>query len=170
MASATAAIAGPIELVTNGGFTSSSNTVNHAFGSNSSSSAPYASQGVSGWTGNGGYSLYFFAGTQTTQSAVSRYGGTSERFNSSMNQLSPNCGNFVALDGDTNIQGGILKNIPNFIAGQQYTLSFYWAGSHLQSTQGPTTDSLNVRIGSDSSATIKTVSNIMIGFVPYMLQ
>lgn len=170
VASASAAIAGPTELVTNGGFESSSYTVNHEFGTIASFSAPQASQGVTGWTGNGGYNLYFIGGTQTTQSAVSRYPGTNERFYPSMNQLSPNGGNFVALDGDTSIQGGISQNVQNFIAGQQYVLSFYWAGGQLASAQGPTTDSLKVQVGNDLSVTTDIISNISTGFVPWMFQ
>ena len=170
LASASAAIAGPTELVTNGGFEASSYTVNHEFGTISSYSAPQSSQGVTGWTGNGGYNLYFIGGTQTTQGAVSRYGGTNERFYTSMNQLSPNGGNFVALDGDTTIQGGISQNVQNFIVGQQYVLSFYWAGAQLRSAQGPTTDSLKVQVGDDLSVATDIVSNTSMGFVPWMFQ
>ena len=170
LASASAAIAGPTELVTNGGFEASSYTVNHEFGTISSYSAPQSSQGVTGWTGNGGYNLYFIGGTQTTQGAVSRYGGTNERFYTSMNQLSPNGGNFVALDGDTTIQGGISQNVQNFTVGQQYVLSFYWAGAQLRSAQGPTTDSLKVQVGDDLSVATDIVSNTSMGFVPWMFQ
>lgn len=163
-------IAGPTELVMNGGFESTSYTANHEFGAVSSFTAPQSSQGVTGWTGNGGYNLYFFGGTQTTVGATSRYGGTREKLYPSANQLSPNGGNFVALDGDSTIRGGISQNVQNFIVGQQYVLSFYWAGAQLISASGATTDSLNVQVGNDLSTTTNVVANASTGFVPWMLQ
>ena len=170
VASATAAIAGPTELVTNGSFEASSYTANHEFGTVSSFQAPASSQGVTGWTGNGGYNLYFFGGTQTTVGATTRYGGTQEKLYPSANQLSPDGGNFVAFDGDTTIQGGISQTVQGFVVGQRYLFSFYWAGAQLATRSGATTDSLQVQIGNDLSATTNIIANVSTGFVPWMLQ
>ncbi len=165
------AMAGPTELVLNGSFENSTYTTNNEFGSSVGNvTKSGVSQGITGWTGNGGYDLYFLAGTQSTQNAVSRYGGTRELLWPSVNALSPSGGNFVALDGDTTIQGGLSQTVGGFVPGQRYLLSFYWAGGQLQSAQGITTDSLIVSAGSDLAVTTPIVTNASEGFVPWMQQ
>ena len=95
-----AAYAGPVNLVTNGDFNSSAYTVNHQFGSGSSvPTSQGGAQGVDGWTGNGGYDLFFTStGSSTTQSAVSQYPGGQEDL--WWGGAAPAGGSVVGKDGD----------------------------------------------------------------------
>lgn len=136
-------------LVTNGDFSGTTFTQNNQFGTG------YGGQGVTGWQGNGGYNLYFFAGTATTTSANSQYGGTAERLWAVT--ASPTGGNFVALDGDqggpgqANVQGAISQTIGGLTIGSKYLLTFSWGAGQLQSRNGATTEQLQVTFGTNPS-------------------
>lgn len=137
-------------LVTNGGFESSTYTSNTQFG------ATFGGQGVTGWTGAGGNQLefYFFGGTQATTNAVNQYGDPKGYFRPNFTTLSPNGGgNFVALDGDSDYAGFISQTINGLTVGQQYKLTFDWAASQLINRSGATTDSLRVSFGSSTQST-----------------
>ena len=54
-------------MKTNGTLAATTFTTNNQFGTG------FGGQGVTGWTGNGGYNLFFFNGTATTISANSQY-------------------------------------------------------------------------------------------------
>ncbi len=144
-----------INLVTNGDFESSSYIHNNQFGTG------FGGQGVTGWTGNGGYNIYFFGGTATTNSANTQYnqpGG----FNTGLEKLyngpgftgsSPAGGNFVALDGDPGAQGGISQQITGLITGATYLLTFDWGAGQVQSRSGATTEQLQVSLGGETHST-----------------
>lgn len=153
----TAAIAGPVNLVTNGTFSASSYANNSQFGT------PYGGQGVTGWTGGTGYELYFFGSTATTNSAASQY---DSGYNTGAEKLwadgTPN-GNFVALDGDPSFQSTISQSIAGLTVGDHYSVSFSWGGAQLQSRTGPTTEQLQVSLGT-SALTTQIVSNPSMGF------
>ncbi len=124
-------------LVQNGDFSSSSYAVNHQFGSGGSVPAP--AQGVTDWTGNDGYNLYFIAGTDTTVSAIAQYGGGKEKlYGPAGGNTSPSGGNFVGLDGEQTpgVQGAINQTINGLVAGQQYQLAFDWGAGQVQSRYG----------------------------------
>src|SRR5437899_7817137 len=76
-------------LVTNGSFTSSA----YAAGTNNQFGTGFGGQGVTGWTGNGGYNIWFGGSPQTN--AVSQYPTTGEHFGPNFNALSPDGGAFV---------------------------------------------------------------------------
>ena len=145
----------PVNLVTNGDFSSTTYTQNNQFGTG------YGGQGVTGWTGNGGYSLYFFAGTASTVSANSQYGGGREDLWSAT--TSPTGGNFVALDGASGVQGGMSQNISGLTAGDTYALTFSWGAGQIQSRTGATTEQLQASLGGQSFLT-NVVSNPSQGF------
>jgi PEP-CTERM motif len=139
-------------LVTNGDFSSSSYTQNHQFGLAS------GGQGVTGWTGNNGYDIYFFGGTATTVNTIGQYTGTgNEKLYSVPASMT---GNFVALDGEqtSGVQGSISQNITGLIHNTAYQLSFDWGAGQLQSRTGATTETLDVSIGGFSFVT-PTLSN-----------
>lgn len=146
-----------VELVTNGGFESGP-AVNTQFGGQSGGGYT-ASQSVTGWTGLGGTHLqfYFVGGTQSTVDAIDRYDDPLDRFGPSFNTLSPNGGNFVALDGDqdptVNVQGGISQIINGLTVGQQYQLTFNWGAAQLANRTGPTTEQLHIQFGSSAADT-----------------
>jgi hypothetical protein len=133
-------------LVTNGDFSATTYTQNNQFGTG------YGGQGVTGWTGNGGYNLYFFAGTATTVSANSQYGGGLEKLYGPL-PASPTGGNFVAIDGDLGAQGRISQSIAGLVVGQQYLLSFDWGAGQVQSRTGATTEEFSVSLGGETHTT-----------------
>ena len=143
---ATFAPAAQANLVTNGDFSATTFTQNNQFGTG------YGGQGVTGWTGNGGYNLYFFAGTSTTVGANSQYGGTLEKLFGPVPN-SPTGGNFVALDGDASLAGRISQTITGLVSGAKYELSFDWGAGQLQSRTGATTEELSVSLGGETHST-----------------
>ena len=145
----------PVNLVANGDFSSSTYTTNNQFG------AGYGGQGVTGWTGNGGYNLYFFAGTATTVSANSQYGGGREDLWGVTG--SPTGGNFVALDGASGVQGGISQSVSGLTPGETYALTFSWGAGQIQSRNGATTEQLRASLGNQFYLT-NVVSNPSHGF------
>ena len=150
-----AAFASPVNVVTNGDFSSSTYTQNNQFGTG------YGGQGVTGWTGNGGYDLYFFGNTATTVSANSQYPGSGEKLWQVTN--SPTGGNFVALDGDPAVQGGISQTVNGLTVGDTYALTFSWGAGQLQSRNGNTTEQLKASLGNQSFLT-SVASNPAQGF------
>lgn len=137
-------------LVTNGGFETSTYTSNTQFG------AGFGGQGVTGWTGAGGNHLqfYYFGGTQATTNAVNQFGDPKGYFRPNFATLSPHDGgNFVALDGDGDYSGTISQTITGLTAGKHYTLTFDWAASQLINRSGPTTESILVTFGTSSQST-----------------
>jgi PEP-CTERM motif/Protein of unknown function (DUF642) len=163
---ASAAYAGP-NLVTNGDFETSSYTSSNQFGTGT------GGQGVTDWTGNGGYNIYFIGGTATTVSANTQFGGNSEKLYSGpgFTGSSPAGGNFVALDGDPTVGGGgaISQTINGLTIGDQYTLTFDWGAGQLQSRTGDTTESFDVSLGGQSFTTA-AVANPSQSFTGWMTQ
>lgn len=162
-------------LVQNGNFNQTSYVYNNQFGT---AWTQPTMQGVTGWTGNGGYDLYFFSGTATTNSANSQY---DSGYNNGAEKLystatftgsSPSGDNFVALDGDPSVAGGggLSQTIKGLTVGTKYTLSFVWAASQLQSRTGQTTEDLQVSLGGQIFATTPTVTNPSNGFTGWFTQ
>ncbi len=151
-----ASAAHAVPLVTNGDFTASSYTSNNQFGTG------YGGEGVTGWSGNGGYNLYFTsAAASTTVSANTQYGGPNEKLWAAT--VSPTGGAFVALDGDPAVGGGISQMISGLVAGQTYALTFSWGAGQVQSRTGATTEQLQASLGGQSFLT-SVLSNPSQGF------
>ena len=133
-------------LVTNGGFETSSYSHNTQFG------ADYGGQGVDSWTGLGGNHLQFYyrGGTQTSENATNQYGDQQGYFYPSFNALSSQGGNFVGLDGDPDYQGQVSQTINGLVIGQQYTLTFDWAAAQLINRSFDTTEFFNVTFGGET--------------------
>lgn len=130
-------------LVTNGSFTSSA----YAAGTNDQFGTGFGGQGVTGWTGNGGYNIWFGGSPQTN--AITQYSppSTGEHFGASFNALSPDGGAFVALDGDSAVQGGISQILTGLDTTKTYTLTFDWAASQLANRSGDITEQFQVSFG-----------------------
>lgn len=175
-----AAQATPVtELVTNGSFETSLYTVNHEFSTRAGTptvGTPPTTQGVTGWTGTG-FTLYFIAGTQATTGAITEFNDTQNYLRSNV-ILSPDGGNFVAMDGDDlsgtggtgSVPGGtVAQTINGLTVGSQYNVSFDWAGAQLQNRSGSTTERVGVQFGRDVQSTT-TVNNVSGGFTGWMQQ
>jgi hypothetical protein len=148
-------------LVVNGDFSQASYSSNNQFGTG------YGGQGVTGWTGNGGYNIFFMAGTANNVSANSQFGGGAEKMWGV--NASPTGGNFVALDGDSSGRGGISQEINNLVVGQTYDLTFDWGAGQLQSRTGPTTEQLQVSLGDETFLT-PVLDNASQGFTGWYSQ
>ena len=144
-------------VLTNGGFEASTYSHSTEFG------ARFAGDGVTGWSGTG-YALYFVGGTQNSVTPTTEYSspGNNEYLQASANVLSPNGGNFVALDGDSTFQGGTLgvnpgatvaQTVTGLVKGTQYDVSFYWAATELANRSGDTTERLDVQFGTATQST-----------------
>jgi len=156
-----AAIGGSLwggNLVSNGSFDQSLYSANSQYGTG------FGGQGVTNWTG-AGYSIYFFAGTQTTVSAANQWNSTKEKLAAAPNNtLSPDGGNFVALDGDptAGVTGSLTQSIAGLTSGASYVLSFYWAATQLQSRTGATNESVQYSLG-NLAADIHNTNTVSIG-------
>ncbi len=157
--SAVPGAASAANLVQNGNFAQTSYTFNNEFGT--AWTQPNM-QGVTDWTGNAGYNLFYFNGTATTNSANSQY---DSGYNTGLEKLyatggftgtSPHGDNFVALDGDTGLGGGgaISQTVSGLTVGASYVLSFVWAGGQLQSRTGATTEKIQAQFGSQIDTTL----------------
>lgn len=161
-------------LVKNGNFALTSYAYNNQFGTVWSQPTM---QGVTDWTGNGGYNILYFNGTATTNSANTQYDGGyntgSEKLwgTTSFTGSSPRGDNFVMMDGDPQVGGGggLSQTINGLTAGASYTVSFTWAGAQLQSRTGATTEMLTVSLGNQKANT-NTVSNVSKGFTGWVTQ
>jgi hypothetical protein len=161
-------------LIQNGNFAQTSYVYNNQFGTAWNQTTP---QGVTDWTGNGGYDLFFVSGTATTNSANTQYDSGyntgSEKLwgTSAFTGSSPRGDNFVALDGDPGAGGGggLSQTINNLTPNAQYQVSFVWAASQLQSRTGQTTEDLRVTLGSQVFTT-PTITNPTNGFTGWYTQ
>ncbi|MHA4871646.1 PEP-CTERM sorting domain-containing protein [Duganella sp. PWIR1] len=142
MLAAGAAQAG--ELITNGGF--ENGTVGQ-LGYNAS---------VPGWYNGNSYNFLFNATGADTTGTTSEYGplklwGPGNGANNGLT-ASPAGGSFIAADGGFQI-GPISQMVNGLVPGQQYTLSFYWAGAQQYGFDGPTTEKWVVGFGSNFQET-----------------
>jgi hypothetical protein len=157
------------DLITNGYFDQSTFKNSSQFGTG------YGGQGVTGWTGGGGYQLYFIAGTATTNSAASQYdtgyNNGSEKLWSMAASPTGGSGNFIALDGDPSVGGGgsISQTMTGLTIGTDYTVTFDWATGQLQSRSGATTDKVQVTLGNESFTTA-VVSDASQSSTPWLQQ
>lgn len=145
-------------LVTNGGFETTTLTSNSQFG------AGFGGQAVTGWTGLGGNHLqfYYFGGTAATTNAVNQFGDPGGYFRSNFVE-SPAGGSVIGLDGDSDYSGSLSQSIGGLTPGKAYDLKFVWAASQLRNRTGPTTEQLLVTFGSDTALT-GVVANPSEGF------
>jgi len=162
------------DLVTNGGFETTTNGPNLQFES-SHSGFPYTS--AVGWTSTNGssnaYNFIYSPGAADTIGASGQYGNVAlwGPGNGSANGLpasSPAGGNYVAADGDFQ-NGAIQQTINGLTVGTTYTLSFYWAASQQFGFDGPTLQNWDVSLGgvTQDTAIYSLPSH---GFSGWMLQ
>jgi hypothetical protein len=153
LALSTFATSAKAELVTNGGFESTTNGTGQ-LGFNTD---------VTGWSvapPDGSYAFVFAPGTADTSGAATQFGGDNLQLwgpgNDSPNNnglgVSPDGGNYVALDGAFH-PGPISQTINGLTAGHQYTLSFYWAAAQQFTFTGDTTEQFQVSLGGDTQTT-----------------
>lgn len=137
-----------VDYVTNGGFDTVSNDT-HNF--EVSPGNTYGS--VTGWStastpsGNP-YNILFHSSIATSSvsgNALGQYQGTGKEY---LNAVpSGDHGNFMALDGDTDVNGTFFTMLTGLTIGAVYDLTFDWASGQIASRTGATTEGLNVQVG-----------------------
>ncbi|HET7561652.1 MAG TPA: hypothetical protein VFJ87_04650 [Rhodanobacteraceae bacterium] len=160
LASGQVAIAYATPSVNNGDF-GSAKTAPTQFGGSTRSghdgngSCTFGGQFVTGWTGNGGYEIWYpSASAASSVTSCNQYNGsTTQRLPSGVVAPPFGPGTFVGLDGQHGIQGGIGQMINGLTPGGKYTVSFYWATTQEMSFTGATWDYLQVSLGSESHDT-----------------
>ncbi len=163
-ATASVASAAP-NLVSNGGFETGyihSVQFNPAF---------HPTEGPTGWattSGDQAYNLYVDSATVTTQETITQSSEAGQYLPPTF-VASPDGGKFVILDGDPSYSGPLSQTINGLVVGKKYAVDFYWGGSELMSRSGPTTDYLQVSLGSQSHDTV-TLSTPTHGFEGWFAQ
>lgn len=147
---ASAAQAGPVNLVQNGGFELTSSGTGQVDYNTS----------VSNWTSPGGYNFVFAAGSADTTGAWTWFNGPNDQAlklwsdkNGGNNALatSANGGNFIAADGAYGVVP--IQQAINLVVGQTYTLSFEWAAAQQWGFSGDTTEKWTVNVGGNTFET-----------------
>lgn len=162
---AAAPAAAVTNLVVNGGFeagyvknTQFNTSYNTAFG-------------PTGWTslGSKAFNLYFDSATATTVNATTTAGTAKQRLYPTFTGASPDGGKFVALDGDSKVDGPLQQTINGLVVGDDYDVSFYWGASQLVSRKGATTEQLRVTFGGQTQST-PVIANASGGFTGWISQ
>ncbi len=116
------AVAGPANLVTNGGFETTTAGPGQ-LGYNTD---------ATGWTVSGGYTFLFARGTADTTGSNGQYGNlqlwgpnNDSPNNNGLPASSPDGGNFIAQDSDFQ-PAALTQMIGNLTAGEKYTVKFYY--------------------------------------------
>ncbi|MFL9923634.1 DUF642 domain-containing protein [Herbaspirillum lusitanum] len=147
-----AASAATVNLVTNGGFETTTNGGGKFSTVNGTTVA-------TGWTSTG-YTYIYTATGGDTNNYLQLWGPK----NGSANGLtaSPTGGNYIGSDGVWQA-GPLSQTINNLIIGQTYVLSFDWAGAQQNGFTGATTEAWQVSLG-DETYTTQYLSNLSHGF------
>lgn len=126
---------------------------------------------ATGWATTG-YNFLFAAGSADTTGAVGSYGPLSlwGRNNGGVDVVgdSPTGGNFIGADGGFQV-GAIEQTINGLVAGQQYNVSFDWAGAQQSNRFGATTEQWAVSLGNQTRSTA-IVNNANRGFTGWMTE
>lgn len=139
------------ELITNGDFELTTCVASCEFGSPGASGG----QTLTGWTGGAdpGLQFWYKGGTETTVSATNRYGDPKAYFYPTFTP-SPDVGkSFVALDGDSAVNGSVSQTLTGLEVGKTYTLTFDWAAAQLINRTGDITEQLQVSFGGQTFLT-----------------
>lgn len=120
---------------------------------------------LAGWSTNG-YNFVFNASHDDTNGVTGTYGNLKlwGPGNGAANGLkaSPVGGNYVGADGAYEV-GALTQLVTGLNVGQQYQLSFYWAGAQQYGYDGVTTELWKVSFGNDKFTTT-TVTDANHGF------
>jgi hypothetical protein len=115
---------------------------------------------LNNWSSTGGnaYNILFFGNVTNAKTidADTRFTGNGDvqHLNSNFNSLSPDGGNFMAMDGDGSATGPLDQTITGLTKGQTYTLSFDWAGTELADRTNYDSIQLTGSFGTDPFATL----------------
>ncbi len=172
--------ANAVNLITNGGFETTTNGTNKQIGTLVGSESKFTT--LPGWyttnaaTANPAFNLVFAAGAGETVGAANRFAGLVTFYglsNTGANTfvgVSPSGGNYVAIDGGFDV-GALNQQISGLTVGQDYTLSFSWAVAQQSGFEAPAglTEKLVVTLGGQTIET-PTISYVNHGFKGWFSQ
>lgn len=172
IALATAAHAGPVNLVQNGGFEAFVTGGLGQFGTQ------FPVNQLVGWDTTG-YN-FTFDGNAPTAAVDGKFGplrlwGALPDGTSNGITASPDGGNFVGLDGAFDGFGNsptgvpVTQTIAGLTAGARYAVSFYWALAQQDPFVGDTTGQIAVTFGDATQSTV-VKSQVSQGFTPWALE
>ncbi len=130
---------------------------------------------LTGWTnntanGNLGYNFVYSSGSADTTGANGVSGnvklwGPGDGSNNGLPATSPDGGNYIAADGAYEV-APISQTINGLVSGQQYALSFWYAGAQQYNFNGITTEQWLVSLGGQqlSTAVLTDQSNGFTGW------
>jgi len=158
----TFSISAHANLVTNGGFESTTNGAGQ-LGYNTN---------ATGWT-TSGYNFLFTPGSADTTGVAGQYGslqlwGPNNGSANGLPATSPAGGNYIGDDGAFDA-GPISQTLTGLTAGNNYVVGFYWAGAQQYGFTGPNTEQWQVGFGSQTQDTA-VYSNPSHGFSGWMYQ
>ena len=150
-------------LVTNGGFETTTNGPNFQFDNNTT---------ATGWTSSG-YNFIFAPGAADTTGATGQFGnlqlwGPNNGSANGLPATSPAGGNYVAADGAFEV-APIQQTINGLNPGASYTVSFWWGGAQQSGFTGATTEQWQVSLGSQTQSTV-VLDNANHGFTGWKQQ
>lgn len=146
------ASAAPVNLVQNSGFELTTVTQSTELPADSSATGSILPS-WSTYTPSGfSYSQLYFPGEATTVGSIC-CGGASTATLWGTNVDSPTGGNFVAIDADTTAYAQINQQLSGLTVGQQYNLSFDYAGGQYYPLDGATTVAWEVHFGAAQQTT-----------------
>lgn len=140
--------ASPINLVTNGGFESTTSP-------GTSSELNYNGFNVTGWTsalasnGAPGYNFLYTSGTATAPGASGNVTLWNGNNGGQAIPASPDGGNFIGMDGVYE-PGALSQLITGLVVGQDYSLTFFYAGAQQYGFNGATTEGFTVTFGNQT--------------------
>ena len=106
---------------------------------------------ITHWTGNNGYEIWYpSASAATSQDAIGQYTYTGKEHLWSATAPPSGGPSFVGLDGDSSngVASSISQLVTGLTVGENYSVSFNWAGAQMASRTGATTDMLAVSLSS----------------------
>ncbi|MCU1323243.1 MAG: hypothetical protein JWM43_2892 [Acidobacteriaceae bacterium] len=103
---------------------------------------------VTGWTTDG-YNFVYTGVASATSGVDGQYGNVGLWTSHNNFTVSPDGGNFLALDGAYG-QAPVSQTLTGFNAGDLVTVSFYFAGAQQSGFDGATTEQLKVSLGGQS--------------------
>ena len=161
-------------LVTNGGFESTTLTKSGQF---TNQVTGWTNAATTGYTGYG-YNFLITPGSADTTGFTSLNnnhdtlwgpgGGTtaSNYSNNGLTASSPTGGNYILADGGSSFRGAISQTISNLTAGTAYQLTFDWATGQFAGYSGTTMEAWNVSFGKSTQST-ETVTTASHGSAPW---
>ncbi len=165
-AAASAGSAQATNLVTNGGFESTTNGPGHMY---------YGYTDATGWNSNNGYNFIFAPGTaDTSGSYTPEYNGYISFWGSNnggpdvIPASSPDGGNFLGMDGAYQVEP-MQQTLTGLTVGKKYNVGFYWAAAQQTGYNGATTEAFKVSLGAENYTT-PIYSNPSHGFSGWMHQ